>query len=216
VDDSALQRVASEMGLNHGDLFGLVKAIVWVEGPMDQAVIDALCGDEMRRRGVHVAMYGGLGNIRSVLDNPLARLPDLRFVVLVDDLDAEQLALVTTSPELVEADDSHEMRETAVLIRRAKAADRQLEIVSHGAADVFLTLSDAALAEIARRPWPGKDVVLREADRMNIRKSRLKGFVADRYGLQVDAARCGYAATLMSQGETPTWIQDLLAAADAP
>jgi hypothetical protein len=163
-DDNALQRVAGEMGLDHGDLFGLVKAIVWVEGPMDRAVLDALCGDEMRRRGIHVAMYGGLGNMRSVLDNPLARLPDLRFVMLVDDLDAEQLALVTTSPEFVGADASHEMRETAALLQRAKATDKQLEIVSHGAADVFLALSDAALAETSRHPWPGKAAVLREAD----------------------------------------------------
>lgn len=29
-DDDALQRVAGEMGLDHGDLFGLIKAIVWV------------------------------------------------------------------------------------------------------------------------------------------------------------------------------------------
>jgi hypothetical protein len=215
-DDEALQRVASEMSLNHGDLFGLVTAIVWVEGPMDRAVLDALCGDEMRRRGVHVSTYGGLGNMRSVLDNPLARLPDLRFVVLVDDLDAGQLALVTTSPELVEVDASHEMRETAALLQRAKAADRHLKIVSHGAPDVFLALSDAALAEIARHPWPGKDAVLKEANRMSIPKSRLKGFVADRFGLKVDEARCGYAAKLMSEDGTPTWIQDLLAAADVP
>jgi energy-coupling factor transporter ATP-binding protein EcfA2 len=155
-DDDALERIAREMGLDHGDLFGLVNAIVWVEGPMDRAVLRALCGDEMRRRGVHVATYGGLGNMRYVLDNPLARLPDLRFVVLVDDLDANQLALLTTSPEHVGADASHEMRETAALLQRAKAADRQLAVVSHGAPDVFLALSDAALAETARRPWPGR------------------------------------------------------------
>jgi len=215
-DDDALQRVAGEMGLDHGDLFGLVKAIVWVEGPMDRAVLDALCGDEMRKRGMHVAMYGGLGNMRSVLDSPLARLPDLRFVVLVDDLDAEQLAFLTTSPEQVDADASHEMRETAALLRRAKATDRQLEIVSHGAPDIFLALSDAALAETAHHPWPGKAAVLREADRMGIPKSRLKGFVANRYGLQVDEARCGYAAKLMSRVGPPAWIQDLLAAANVP
>jgi hypothetical protein len=106
------------------------------------------------------------------------------------------------------------MRETAALLQRAKTANRQVEIVSHGAADVFLALTDAALAETARRPWPGKDQVLGEADRMGIPKSKLKGFVADRYGLQVDEMRCGYAAKLMSQDGTPTWIQNLLAATD--
>jgi AAA domain, putative AbiEii toxin, Type IV TA system len=215
-DDDALQRVASEMGLDHGDLFGLAKAIVWVEGPTDRAVLDALCGDEMRRRGVHVAMYGGLGNMRSVLDNPIARLPDLRFVVLVDDLDPAQLALVTTSPECADADASHEMRDTAALLLRARSEDRQLAIVSHGAPDIFLALSDAALADTARRPWPGKDVVLQEAKRRNIPKSKLKGFVAARYGLQVNEARCGYAAKLTSQEGTPGWVEDLLAAADVP
>jgi hypothetical protein len=108
------------------------------------------------------------------------------------------------------------MRETAALLQRAKAADRHLKIVSHGAPDVFLALSDGALAEIARHPWPGKDAVLKEANRMSIPKSRLKGFVADRFGLKVDEARCGYAAKLMSEDGTPTWIQELLAAADVP
>lgn len=51
---------------------------------------------------------------------------------------------------------------------------------------------------------------------MGIPKSRLKGFVADRYGLRVDEARCGYAAKVMSREGTPAWIQDLLAAADLP
>jgi len=215
-DDDALQHVANEMGLDHGDLFGLVRAIVWVEGPMDRAVVDALCGDELRRRGIHVAMYGGLGNMRSVLDNPLARLPDLRFVVLVDDLDPGQLALLRKSPALGGAGSSHEMRETAKLLQRAKAVDRQLAVVSHGSADAFLALSDAALAETAGLPWPGKATVLEEAARMDIPKSKLKGFVASQYGLQVDEARCAAAARLMAREGTPPWIQVLLAAAEAP
>jgi hypothetical protein len=213
-DDAALLKVAKETGLDHGELFGLVKAIVWVEGPMDRAVLDELCGVEMRRRGIHIATYGGLGNARSILESPLARLPDLRFLVLVDDLDSTQIDEVTKSPDLVGKDASHEMREMAAIVLRAQSSSRQLAIASHGAPDVFLALSDAALAEIARRPWPGKEKVLRDARREKIPKAKLKGFVADRYGLKVDEANCGCAAKLMSADETPAWTRSLLVMAE--
>jgi hypothetical protein len=209
-DQDAVATIARTMKLSHGELFGLANAIVWVEGPMDRAVLDVLCGDELRAAGAHIAMLGGLGNIRTVLDNPLSRLPNLRFVLMVDALDAEQLAALRTNPERVPAKASQELRRTADLLRRARAEDRQLEVVSHGAADVFLALSDAALEQTARRPWPGKDAVLRRAAERGIRASRLKGFVAEEHGLLVDEARCRYAAELTRQAGNPPWVADLL------
>lgn len=211
-DQDAVATIARTMKLSHGELFGLANAIVWVEGPTDRAVLDVLCGDELRATGAHIAMFGGLGNIQTVLDNPLSRLPNLRFVLMVDALDTEQLAALRTNPAQVAAKASHELRGTADLLRRARAEDRQLEVVSHGAADVFLALSDAALGQTARRPWPGKDAVLRRAAELNVRPSRLKGFVADEYGLLVDEARCRYAAELTRQAGNPPWVADLLRA----
>ena len=41
-DLKMLDAVANEMQLHHGELFGLVATIVWVEGPMDRAVLRTL------------------------------------------------------------------------------------------------------------------------------------------------------------------------------
>ncbi len=49
-DLKMLDAVADEMQLHHGELFGLVATIVWVEGPMDRAVLEALCGDALHKR----------------------------------------------------------------------------------------------------------------------------------------------------------------------
>ena len=125
-------------GLDHGEIFGLSNEVVWVEGPMDRAVLEALCEPELTRIGAHIASYGGLGNMRSVLENPISRLPNLRFVVLVDDLTKAQLRRLREDPESVGVADSDEMRRTAQLIRQARASGRQIEIASHGAPDIFL------------------------------------------------------------------------------
>jgi hypothetical protein len=213
-DDEALADVAHEMQLDHGELFSLAATIVWVEGPMDLAVLRALCGDELRSRGAHVAMFGGLGNMRSILDNPIARLPDLRFIVLVDDLDDDQLHQIRASPDAVGPGDSDEMKRSADLIQKAKALDRQIELVSHGYPDIFFALSDDALAEIARHRWPGKEAVLRQAVEAGVAKSKLKGFVTSRYGLKINEASCRYAAELMRRYALPEWVERLLTTID--
>jgi hypothetical protein len=209
-----LAEVAREMQLDHGELFGLVATIIWVEGPMDLAVLHALCGDALQSRKARVAMFGGLGNMRSILDNPIARLPDLHFIVLVDDLDDGQLDKVRTSPDTVRSSDSDEMRRSADLVERAKASDRQIELVSHGYPDIFFALSDNALAEIARRPWPGKDTVLRHAAKAGLSKSKLKGFVTRNYGLKIDEASCRYGAELTRRDILPEWVGQLLSTID--
>jgi hypothetical protein len=213
-DQEMLAEVAREMQLDHGELFGLVATIIWVEGPMDLAVLHALCGDALQSRKARVAMFGGLGNMRSILDNPIARLPDLHFIVLVDDLDDGQLDKVRTSPDTVRSSDSDEMRRSADLVERAKASDRQIELVSHGYPDIFFALSDNALAEIARRPWPGKDTVLRHAAKAGLSKSKLKGFVTRNYGLKIDEASCRYGAELTRRDILPEWVGQLLSTID--
>lgn len=209
-DHDALARVAGEMGLDHGEVFGLSNTIVWVEGPMDRAVLEALCGPELMRCGAHIASYGGLGNMRSVLENPISRLPNLRLVVLVDDLSKAQLRRLREDPESVGVADSNEMRRTAELIRQARASDRQIEIASHGAPDIFLALPDHALRAVAKRPWPGKREALRQAALEGIAKSKLKGFVAARFGLRVDEAHCRFAAELARRRRPPSWATQLL------
>ncbi len=213
-DEEALTEIADQMGLDHGEIFGLTVTIVWVEGTMDRAALEALCGDELRKRGARIATFGGLGNIESILNNPIARLPNLSFLVLVDDLDERQLELVNARPWAVTAKDPQEMRRSAGLVDRAKASGRQLEVLSHGFPDIFLALSDNALTQIARGSWPGKDAVLRQAAEARVPKSKLKGFVADRYRFTVDEASCRYAAELTRRDSPPPWVADLLRAVD--
>jgi hypothetical protein len=214
-DHEALAEVAREMQLDHGELFGLVEAIVWVEGPMDLAVVNELCGEALQHRGARVAMFGGLGNMQAILENPVSRLPNLGFVVLVDDLDVTQLDRLRASPSAVVPEDSAELRSSADLLRRARAGGRQLEFVSHGFPDIFFALPDVALAELAKRPWPGTEAVLRQAAEAGLAKSKLKGFVADRYGVKINAASCRYAAELTRRRALPEWAGRLLRAVDA-
>ncbi len=217
-DQRALARIAAEMRLDHGELFGLVATIVWVEGRDDRAVLEGLCGEALQARGARVATFGGLGNIMSILENPVARLPDLRFLVLVDDLDDARLEALRADPQALAQNGAgapEEVRQSAKLLAAARSTGRQLEIASHGAPDVFLALSDRALAQLARQAWPGKRAILRRAAAEGVPNSRLKGFVRRHWGLTVDEERCHLAASLMRHERTPDWVARLLQAIDA-
>jgi energy-coupling factor transporter ATP-binding protein EcfA2 len=213
-DQPALDKIAREMNLDAGELFAM-RAIVWVEGPMDQAVVETLCGEELRRQGAFVAAYGGVPNIGSVLKSPLARLSELRFVVLVDDLPARRLRSLRSHPDSIPSD-GDEARAVARLLRNASVAERQIEVHSHGQPDIFLALDDFALAKLATHGWPGKREVLRRARAEEIPKSSLKRFVAETYGFAVNESNCRAAAELMRGRRRPAWIVRLLQSVDSP
>jgi energy-coupling factor transporter ATP-binding protein EcfA2 len=206
-DQPALDEIAHEMNLDEGELFAM-RAVVWVEGKHDRAVVEALCGEELRKRGAYIATYGGVGNIDSILTNPLARLPELRFLVLVDDLSAAQLVRLSSNPEYVRPDDGPEAQQASKLLLAARTSNRQLEVCSHGQPDIFFTLDDHAL-ELLGKTWPGKLEVLRQAQDCAIKKGGLKGFVSQ-YGLQVDERTCRAAAALMKEEPQPAWITQML------
>ena len=212
-DQAELTRVGAEMRLDHGELLGLVQALVWVEGPMDRAVLEALCGEQLQRHGTHIATFGGLGNMLEMLHNPLTKLPGLPFIVLVDDLDDEQLKRLQAGSAIVSPSDSQEMRKSGELLERAGA--KRIEIISHGAPDIILALPDHALAKVAKGRWPGKAAVLRHATEAGVEKGKLKGFLAAEYGLKVSRASCRYAAETASEHALPVWVGRLLAAVDS-
>ncbi|HEV7938040.1 MAG TPA: hypothetical protein VGP18_08460 [Solirubrobacteraceae bacterium] len=207
-DQEALANVATGMRLDHGELLGLVAAIVWVEGPMDRAALEGLCGEQLQRHGARIATFGGLGNMPELLHNPLAKLPGLPFIVLVDDLDEEQLRRLQSGTAIVSPDDSQEMRKSTELLEKSDA--RRIEFVSHGTPDIIFALPDHALAEVAKSFWPGKEAVLRRATEAGIAKSGLKGFLAAEYGLKVNVASCRYAAEIASGHALPLWLGRLL------
>jgi hypothetical protein len=95
VTDEALAatgQIAAEMGLDRGELLAGGGPVLYVEGETDRRIIETLMRDELRSARIMIGVFGGVGNITSLLDDPLQRYTTAPIAVLVDNVSREQIA----------------------------------------------------------------------------------------------------------------------------
>jgi hypothetical protein len=201
----ATDRIAAEMGFDRGELLTRVRVVLYVEGAMDRVVLDELFGAELSRKGIALGVFGGVANVKDVLEHPVVRYTAAHIAVLVDAVALDEARRIRDDPELRRSllTGTGERPALARVIEAARQRDRVVEPFGIEARDIFMVLDDEPLREIAPQ-WPGQ----REAEecwleyRQGGGRKGFKRYYKDRWDLPVSIPTCRQAARRMAQNQS--------------
>ena len=86
-----LQHVARELGVHPATVLSMVRGIMFVEGPLDHAVLDEYGAAALEAAGVHIVPMHGTHNMGGLIDGELAPRLGIKVGVLTDDTDPETM-----------------------------------------------------------------------------------------------------------------------------
>ena len=213
---SAADATAEALGLDRGELLGLVGEILFVEGTTDQAFLEGLYGPELRRNGIVIVALEGATRAGSVIPMTtlLLKYTSASASVLLDDLAAEQYERLVSDSAYRRAatrDRQVELRELARVVQAAIELEREVRPLGIPVKDIFDLISDAVvrdeLAHPTREPFPGH-----VAARATVGDQKWKPLYADRYGLDIldpETFRRGGAA-MRTRGIRSRLLDELL------
>lgn len=87
-----LQDVARELGMHPATVLSLVRGILFVEGPLDQAVLDEYACADLEAAGVAIVPIHGTRNTQGLIDGELTPRLGIKVGVLTDDTDPATMA----------------------------------------------------------------------------------------------------------------------------
>ena len=88
---SELQDLAEDVGLSAGSALGLFKAVLFVEGPLDVAVLEEYAGRRLESAGVLLVPIHGTKNLEGLVTSEVIQRLDCRQGVLLDATDVPTL-----------------------------------------------------------------------------------------------------------------------------
>lgn len=210
----ALDIFATEMGFDRGELIARVRVLLFVEGPADRVVIEALFPDELRSSGTQIIELRSITFAHTVVDDVLVTLTGTRVAILLDKITTDKAQEMAKDHERRDelAGESDEAKQLGRLLRAADQAGRAIHPFGLGLPDILDALDDAALRALAPA-WPGHDSA-RQAweayqdgktarSRPKAKGSRLnrKKFYEQRYGLDSKVESIRRAAEHMAERE---------------
>lgn len=164
---TALSEIAADLGVNRGELLTGIFAFLFVEGPSDQYVLEALFRERLRRIGAAVIPIHGVKQLRQILDaTVLLRYSTAPIAFLVDDMDEYRIRALTDDPQaraVAMQSAKIEERELAKLLDEAIEDGRRLTVFGLPARDIFFLLEETAIRDTFRErapscePYPGHD-----------------------------------------------------------
>jgi energy-coupling factor transporter ATP-binding protein EcfA2 len=86
-----LQDVARDLGVHPATVLSMVRGILFVEGPLDYAVLDEYAFAALDAAGVHIVPMHGTRNMSGLIDGELAPRLGIKVGVLTDDTDPETM-----------------------------------------------------------------------------------------------------------------------------
>ncbi len=87
-----LQDVARELGMHPATVLSLVRGILFVEGPLDQAVLDEYASAALEAAGVAIVPMHGTRNLEGLIDGELTPRLGIKVGILTDDTDPATMA----------------------------------------------------------------------------------------------------------------------------
>jgi hypothetical protein len=204
---TALEDVASELGLHPGELLLLTRLALFVEGPHDVAVLDEWFRADLQAAGVRLFPLHGVDNISYLVDSEVIAALGLKMAALVDDASADKIRRGGQPG-------SYEEGMISRLLYEARLAKRPIQAFGLDQHDIVDYLDDAVCQ--AKAPaFPG----WRQAEKAWNRAGRpeeFKRWVSHEYHLALDRRSVrALARTCKAEGkvhpEVRSVIQEILA-----
>lgn len=215
---TAMTDIAQSLGLDHGELLGMTKLLLFVEGQGDRAVLEALFGSRLRRAGIVVVPISGTKNHPVIVEGDvLLRYCAHRAAVVFDKLNAACVGRLRRDRAFrreVYGKASTECKNMVQLLDAADRVERVLTPLPLEAPDMFDLLDDEVLRELFPS-WPGHA----EAQlAYGLERPRDKSYwkhLRDGYGAGKEVATLAAAAVRMRElGRVPTVLEALVEQAE--
>jgi energy-coupling factor transporter ATP-binding protein EcfA2 len=145
-----LQGLAEETGMHPATVLSLHRAVLFVEGTLDVAVLQEFAGFSLEAAGVLVIPIGGTNNLYGLIDGEFAPRLGMKVGVLTDN------TVVATMDDRAKRDQSHEERKLVRLLERFEetgATPPKLFGVPED--DLLCVLPADAIREHLNRAFPG-------------------------------------------------------------
>ncbi|MGD9571373.1 MAG: hypothetical protein AB7V62_05780 [Thermoleophilia bacterium] len=216
---NAMTDIAQSLGLDHGELLGLTRLLLFVEGLGDRAVLEELFGPRLRRSGIVVVPISGTKNHPVIVEGDvLLRYCATRAAVAFDSLSAkcvEQLRndLVFRRKAYAQRG-STECKNMAQLLDAADRVERDIAPLPLDAPDMFDLLDDEVLRE-SFPEWPGHAEAQRAYGLDRPRDGGYWTHVRAEYGAGKEVAVLAAAAARMRElGRIPLVLEALMEKAE--
>jgi hypothetical protein len=151
----AAQAPARELGLTRGELLTLVRCLLVVEGLTDQAVLETLFGDQLRRAGVQVVpIHGHYRTSTAVIDigSLLLHFTDAAIAVWLDAVPQDFVGKLTENPdsagELRLNAPTQEAASIASLVELAPHHAIRVEPLANPASDILFLLDEDSIRKV--------------------------------------------------------------------
>lgn len=204
----ATSAFARELGFDRGELLTQFNLLLFVEGRADEIVLRELYGSRLQRAGVLVVPLHGARRLGAILEvETLKSLTTAVGAALLDGGRQEEIDRVRRDAAYRrEATGGKGLISTlAAFIQAALEVDREFDVYTHPARDIFDLLDEDVLQRIWPR-FPGHRAArasCREAGRSGLNEERKK-FYKDAFGIPPGLTTYRRAAKLMAQeGRSP-------------
>ena len=87
-----LQDVARDLGMHPATVLSLIRGILFVEGPLDKAVLDEYASPALEAAGIAIVPIHGTRNLEGLIDGELTPRLGIKVGILTDDTDPATMA----------------------------------------------------------------------------------------------------------------------------
>jgi energy-coupling factor transporter ATP-binding protein EcfA2 len=200
-----LGEIATELGLDRGQLLAGIAVILFVEGPSDQHVFEGLFGDRLREIGAAVVPLHGATKLAQVVDSQLLlRYTNAKIVTLLDNTTKDEIQALTTNAEYRQSalrSPKAERQALARLIAEVLAQHREVTPLGLRAEDIFFLLDAESIRDTFRQirdrndaqptnsrtasveDYPGHDRFWTEYQKAPHKNEKWKAFCNRAYGI---------------------------------
>ncbi|KAB7754244.1 hypothetical protein MMUC44124_22280 [Mycolicibacterium mucogenicum DSM 44124] len=183
-DTRQLQELAADVGVHPATALSLNRGILFVEGPLDEAVLDEYGGAKLDAAGVKIVPIHGTKNLEGLISAELVTKLGMKFGILTD-------ATVTATMR-DRSGNKRSSEERKVLRVLQIAEERGLPVaMSFGVpeADLLFALPAEAIREYLRGPFPEWEALVAEC-RVALNKGpsdsvNWKAYAYEKYGLPI-------------------------------
>lgn len=145
-----LQELAAEIGMHPAAALSLHRAVLFVEGTLDEAVLEEYAGLELDAAGVSIVCIHGTKNLEGLIDGEFTTRLGIKVGVLTDN---------TSTATIWERSNRKRSSEEVKLVRLIKRFEEQglmpPEIFGVSEDDLLFALPEGAVRDYLQGPFPG-------------------------------------------------------------